>query len=176
VCDLDDEVLRRARLVSLFQFLVELAPLLLRPAELFDRGREIEEVDRNDRCTGAEVGVTDQRVELPAGLDQTFVNELEPLPLAGRVAGAVVVAQKVSLSVSTPSRAVGKRYRTGSSVHRGPARAQAHIAQVDWINDQKVVGSHQKAGARLEPAPRGTPVSCRNARRRGHQQDARGRP
>lgn len=131
MCDLDPEVVRRARLFPFFHFLVELAPLLLGPPELLDRGREIEEVDRDDRGTGAQVGVADQCVELPAGLGQTFVNELEPLPLPGRVAGAVVVAQRVSLSASGRARVVRRPCDTGSSVHRGAAHAQAHIGRFE---------------------------------------------
>jgi hypothetical protein len=57
--------------VGVRQLLIELAPLLLGPAELLDRGCEIEEMDRNDRGAGPQVGVPDEGIQLPAGLDET---------------------------------------------------------------------------------------------------------
>lgn len=54
--------------------LVELTPFLLGPPELLDRGRKVEEMDGHYRCSGPEVGVADQGVELPPSFDQTAVD------------------------------------------------------------------------------------------------------
>jgi hypothetical protein len=54
--------------------LIELPPLLLGPPELLYGGGEVEEMDRNDVGSRAQVGVSDERVELPPGLDQPLVD------------------------------------------------------------------------------------------------------
>ena len=69
------------------QLLVELAPLLLGPAELLDRGCEIEEMDRNDRGAGPQVGVPDEGIQLPAGLDETCVDGSQAFLLLWGVTG-----------------------------------------------------------------------------------------
>ena len=55
-------------LVGLVDLAVQFAPLLFGPPQLLDRGCQIQEVDRDDGCPGAEVGVADQCVEFPPGL------------------------------------------------------------------------------------------------------------
>jgi hypothetical protein len=71
---------------SLRQLAVQLAPLLLGPAELLDRGCEVEEMDGDDRGPGAEVGVADESVELPPCRRQLVVDLPEPFDLLGGVA------------------------------------------------------------------------------------------
>lgn len=50
------------------QLPVELAPLLFRPPQLLDRGGQVEEVHRDDRRARPEVGIPDERIQLPPGL------------------------------------------------------------------------------------------------------------
>ena len=77
--------------------LIELAPFLLGPSELLDRGREVEEVNRNDRGTGPEVGVSDESVQLTAGLDKAGMDPAQALALLTRVE-VLVAAQGRSSS------------------------------------------------------------------------------
>lgn len=85
------------------ELLVELAPLLLRPAQLLHRGREVEEVHRDDRRTGSEVGVADQSVQLTTGLYQAGMDGVEALGLLRGV--AVPVGQGALLGRSGPGMA-----------------------------------------------------------------------
>ncbi|HYO60636.1 MAG TPA: hypothetical protein VEU29_01905 [Actinomycetota bacterium] len=67
------------------QLAVELAPFLLGPAELLDGGCQIQEMDRDDGGSGAEVGVADESVELPSRRRQLVVDLPEPFDLLGAV-------------------------------------------------------------------------------------------
>src|SRR5436190_1445410 len=71
--------------VSLLELTVQLSPLLLRPAQLLHCGRQIEEMDGDDRCPGPQVGVADEGVQLPAGLNQAGVDLAKSERLLGRV-------------------------------------------------------------------------------------------
>lgn len=73
------------------ELLVELSPFLLGPAELLHGGREVEEVNGDDRGPGAQISVPDQGVELPACLDQTGMDRSKSFGLLGGV--SVPVAQ-----------------------------------------------------------------------------------
>ncbi len=69
-----------------FGGLVELTPLLLGPPKLLHGGRQVEEMDGNDGCPRPQISVADQGIQLPAGLDETLVDQLETLGLLGAVA------------------------------------------------------------------------------------------
>ena len=77
---------RVGRCRRLGQLAVELAPLFLGPAQLLDRGRQIQEMDGNDRGAGAEVGVADEGVELPSCRREPLVDLPQPFELLGGVA------------------------------------------------------------------------------------------
>ncbi len=66
---------------GLRHLIVELAPLLLGPSELLRRRREIEEVDRNDRRSGPQIGIPDEGVELASCLGETGVDLAESFGL-----------------------------------------------------------------------------------------------
>ena len=61
--------------------LFELAPLLLGPAQLLDGRGQIEEVDGHDRGPGAEIGISDQSIELPTSLRESGMDLIQPLLL-----------------------------------------------------------------------------------------------
>lgn len=87
---------RGMALAALLDLPVQFAPLLLGPAQLLDRGREIEEVNGHDRRPGAQVCVADQGVEFPASLDDARVDLAKTFGLLGRVSVRVVAAQVLS--------------------------------------------------------------------------------
>ena len=72
---------------SLGELSIELSPLLLGPAELLDRRSEVQEVDRDDGCTGPQVGVPDQGIQFPASLDESLVDLCKALQMLRRVTG-----------------------------------------------------------------------------------------
>ena len=75
-----------ARGRGLGELAVELAPLFLGPAELLDRGREIQEMDGDDGGAGAEVGVADESIQLPSCRRELLVDLPQPFELLGGVA------------------------------------------------------------------------------------------
>lgn len=58
------------------QLLVEFPPLLLGPAELLYGRGEIEEVHGDDVRPGPEIGVPDEGIQLPPGLQEALVDLL----------------------------------------------------------------------------------------------------
>jgi hypothetical protein len=68
-------------MVLLGDFSFELAPLFFGPTEFLRRGSEVQEVHRNDVGSGPQVGVTNEGVELAAGLRQPGLDSLESLLL-----------------------------------------------------------------------------------------------
>jgi hypothetical protein len=63
------------------ELLIELPPLLLGPPQLFDCGRQVQKMDRDDRGPRPEVGVSDQRIQLPPGFYQPGVDKSKSLAL-----------------------------------------------------------------------------------------------
>jgi hypothetical protein len=76
---------------------VQLPPLLLRPAKLFDGRGEVEEVHGHYRGAGTQIGVADEGIELPTSLDQTLMDLLQAFPSLGRVVRLVFPVQDVAL-------------------------------------------------------------------------------
>ncbi|MGH2700520.1 MAG: hypothetical protein ACRDJ2_01970 [Actinomycetota bacterium] len=64
------------------QLALEFAPLLLGPPKFFGGGREIEEMDRNYRGPGTEIGVSNKGVELAASLRESGMDVVQPLLLS----------------------------------------------------------------------------------------------
>jgi hypothetical protein len=89
VSDLDERVtLEALRFLRAYvlggligQLAFELAPLLLGPPQFLGGGREIEEMDRNYRGPGTEIGVSDQGVELTTSLRESGMDVVQPLLL-----------------------------------------------------------------------------------------------
>ena len=79
---------------------IELPPLLLGPAELLHRRGQIQEVDRHDRGPRPEIRVPDQRIQLPAGLENPLVDLGEPFLLLRGVSN-VFLAQSALLDWGT---------------------------------------------------------------------------
>lgn len=69
---------------SLGDLLFELAPLLFGPAQLLDGRSKVEEVDRDDRSSGSQVGVADECIELSPGFDEAGMDLAEAFGLLGR--------------------------------------------------------------------------------------------
>jgi hypothetical protein len=67
------------------QLLIELPPLLLGPPQLFDCGRQVQKMDRNDGGPRPEIGVSDQCIQLPPGFYQPGVDERKSLALLSTV-------------------------------------------------------------------------------------------
>lgn len=65
---------------------VQLTPLLLGPAELLGRGGQVQEMDGDDRGAGAQIGVTDESVQLASRRLKPLLDLPEPLDLLGGVA------------------------------------------------------------------------------------------
>jgi hypothetical protein len=63
------------------QLPLELAPLFFGPPQFLGGGCEIEEMDRNDRGPGTEIGVSDQSIELTTSLRESGVDLIQPLLL-----------------------------------------------------------------------------------------------
>ncbi|MBA3432253.1 MAG: hypothetical protein H0U16_12340 [Actinobacteria bacterium] len=61
------------------RFQVQLPPFLLGPPQLLDRRRQVQEVNGDDRCPGAKVGIADKSIELAARLDQAGTDLVEAL-------------------------------------------------------------------------------------------------
>jgi hypothetical protein len=76
-----------ARLPAVCDLLVEIAPLFLGPPKLLDCRREVEEMDRDYRSAGTQVGISDEGVELATSLDQSLVDLCEPFTVLARVGG-----------------------------------------------------------------------------------------
>ena len=72
------------------EFLVELAPLLLGPAQFLDRRSQIEEVHRHDVGSRPQIGVADQGIELPTRLEDAGVDRTETFLLLGGVAEPIL--------------------------------------------------------------------------------------
>jgi hypothetical protein len=104
--------------------LVELAPFLLRPAQLLHGRGEVQEVDGDDVGAWAQVRVPYECVELPPSLDQTFTDAQQSCALFGRVSRPILAAQtRDSLIRAPPRPKVALELIERTSV---PARAQAH--------------------------------------------------
>ena len=96
----------RLRTVLLRNLPFELAPLLLGPTEFLGRRSEIQEVHGHDICSGPQVSVANEGIELAAGLRQPRLNGLESLLLLF----GVVVSAGSSQAYSLGTRVLIGRY------------------------------------------------------------------
>lgn len=81
----------------------ELAPLLLGPAELLRCRSEVQKVHGDDVCSGPQIGVTYEGIELTSGLRQSSLDGLESLLLLFGVDVSAGRSQSYSLGTRVPT-------------------------------------------------------------------------
>jgi hypothetical protein len=111
-----DLALRAFRLSLLLDLLVNLPPLLLGPAQLLDGRSQIEEVDRDDRSSGPQISIADERIEFSTGLNDSFVDGAKTFCLLGGV--AMMGSGQAKLLVAGIPGGRGRGYRATSIGHK----------------------------------------------------------
>ena len=139
--------------VSLFSHLLryllfELSPFLLGPAELLHRRGEIQEMDGDDGGSRPQIGVADEGVQLPAGLDQTGVDLLEAFSLLRGVA-APMNAQDGLLDVEVGSARVSRAYNCHGDGHKRTSPWFYPPPMLDEAVVTRVLAEAASAGADL---------------------------